>query len=717
MSNKKIVFAVMMASLTGIGSIQAQSSGQPASPPASVEKTVDKLSKNFGSGAQKIEVSRERREQAYIKLLEGQRYIWNISRQRSQAEVDNNSRLAKQSFQKAVELDPTLAEAYTALSELTLTTPPGDIEEAIRLANTAVKIDSRNFGGHRLLARLYTLKSRLNSGQLNSEFTQKAIAEWKEIAKLDPRNAEAFAFLSEFYAATNKRQEKLEALRNWIASSTPLETRFYRTVLGTQADLSPESASTKLGEALIEAGETKEAVEVLSRAIADDPENPQNIQLLKQAVEAADNNSIESAVQALQQAVFVNPDNTSLIILLAQVESRTGKIEDAAKILREATSKISVRDNAAAAGLQVALGDLYAGVERFDEAIAVYQNALVVRGIGKNEIVLDDERNFAISVFDKMISTYKKANRPNDAKAVIERARLLLGNKDLFADRQLISLYRETGRKQEALQVARAMRSRDANDYGLLRLEASILTDNGKVDEAVALVRNLMNKQNSSAVSSFSGNAGAGKRSNNEAVSLQPPVYDDFINHLYISNLYSQAKRGTEAVESANQAIKIAQNIERKQIARLTLATAQQTSGDYKAAEATLRELLSQTPRNPIALNNLGYFLLERNEKLAEALELIKQAVEIDSTNPSYLDSLGWAYFKLEKYEEAEKHLKLALKNDASSATVYEHLGDIYQKRGKNALAADSWQSALKLASAKETIDRLKAKLKTAAVK
>jgi len=49
---------------------------------------------------------------------------------------------------------------------------------------------------------------------------------------------------------------------------------------------------------------------------------------------------------------------------------------------------------------------------------------------------LNNDRDFAIRVFDKMINTYKKANRPNDAKALIERARLFFGNKDLFAEKQ-----------------------------------------------------------------------------------------------------------------------------------------------------------------------------------------------------------------------------------------------------------------------------------------
>jgi hypothetical protein len=78
--------------------------------------------------------------------------------------------------------------------------------------------------------------------------------------------------------------------------------------------------------------------------------------------------------------------------------------------------------------LQVALADIYGDSNRVDEAAAVYQNALITRGIVvQNNILLDDERNFAVQVFEKIINLYKKANRPNDAKAATERAKLLLG--------------------------------------------------------------------------------------------------------------------------------------------------------------------------------------------------------------------------------------------------------------------------------------------------
>jgi tetratricopeptide (TPR) repeat protein len=376
---------------------------------------------------QTSEVSRERRAQAYAKLLEGQRYIWSMSRIRSETAIASYSKLAKQALQKAVELDPTLDEAYTALANLAKNTPPYDVNESILLAGIAVKIDRNNFGAHQILAQLYTFKSGLNRNALDPIFTQKAIAEWNEIARLDPRNAEAFAFLSEFYAETNKTPERITALKNWLAAAMPISDGFYGRVYQGES-LAPQAATVKLGQALLESKQSREAVEILSRALADEPENADAIKLLRSAIESADNASVKTAVQALQQAVFANPENPSISLLLAQVQSRTGKIDDAVKILRDASAKFAEKDKIASADLQVALADIYSDSNRVDEAAAVYQNALTTRGIVvRNNILMDDERNFAAQVFEKIINLYKKANRPEDAKAVTERAKLLLG--------------------------------------------------------------------------------------------------------------------------------------------------------------------------------------------------------------------------------------------------------------------------------------------------
>jgi tetratricopeptide (TPR) repeat protein len=704
---KIVLLAAFSLTTAPFAAAQVAPNSPPPAPPPAVKPTPrlsETLAQNLENSKQ-TEVTRERREQAYAKLLEGQRYFWNSSPVRSQGKGASAARMARQAFQKAVELDPNLAEGYTALAELAATTPPGDADEAIMLATIATRLNPNNFGARRLMARLYTIKSGLVGERFDPLIARKAIAEWKEVTRLDARNAEAWAFLSDFYEKTNQPNERIDALTKWIASAAPIDSNFYRRMTGGQVDLSPESATLKLGEAYLRSGKTREATEIFSRAVADDPDNAAAVEMLRRSLESGDAGAASIAVESLQQAVFANPENPALIVLLAQTQARAGRFDEASKVLQTASARVAESDRVSAGNLQVALGDLLAKAKRTDEAVAAYQKSLNVRGLDDTEPATDDEREFVIAVFDKMIQAYKNANRPNDVKTVIERARRLLGKSDIFADRQAISFFRESGMKAEALQAVRQLRARDPEDYGNLRLEATILTENGKVDEAVNMIKSLLKKK------SVKSASGTDSNQESRTFSAMPQQYDDFTNHLFISNLYSQASRGKDAIEAANQAYAAAVGEERRQIAKLTLATAQQTSGDFKSAEETLRQILRQTPDNPIALNNLGYFLLERGEKIAEAFGLIERAVKIDPTNPSFLDSLGWAYYKLGKYAEAEEYLLLAASFDNASAAINEHLGDVYDKQKKPAQARESWQKALNLASESADVNRLKTKL------
>ncbi|NOT47347.1 MAG: hypothetical protein HOP17_06305, partial [Acidobacteria bacterium] len=277
---------------------------------------------------------RVRREQAFAKLLEGQRYIWKTYRLQSQAGKTSQMLLAKPAFQRAIELDPSLAEAYTALAEIAVATPPGDLDAAISLASQAVKVNPQNFGAHRLLARFFTIKSRLNNGALDTAFADKATAEWREVARLDARNAEAWAFISAFAELRNQPEEQIRALRSWVSSVPPIEDGFYERRMGG-GSLAPEAATVKLAAALAKSGKNDEAASLLSELIADDAQNAEAISMLNEVVDSTDAASANKTITALQQAVYANPTNLSLIDMLARLQSRAGHLDEAVTLLKK----------------------------------------------------------------------------------------------------------------------------------------------------------------------------------------------------------------------------------------------------------------------------------------------------------------------------------------------------------------------------------------------
>ena len=140
----------------------------------------------------------------------------------------------------------------------------------------------------------------------------------------------------------------------------------------------------------------------------------------------------------------------------------------------------------AAAMYMLLLGDLYERANSHTEAIGAYERALTYRGLADARTISDDERPFVTQVFQRMVRSAKAEGKNADVQTILERARRVLGQEDDFADRELISIYRETGRRQEALALVRGLRKKNPREEGLARLEATLLTELGRVDEGVA---------------------------------------------------------------------------------------------------------------------------------------------------------------------------------------------------------------------------------------
>ena len=73
----------------------------------------------------------------------------------------------------------------------------------------------------------------------------------------------------------------------------------------------------------------------------------------------------------------------------------------------------------------------------------------------------------------------------------------------------------------------------------------------------------------------------------------------------------------------------------------------------YNDAEKAFRKALELQKDDPAVLNYLGYMLADRGMRLDEAASLVGKAVKSDPTNGAYLDSLGWVYFKQNKFDLA----------------------------------------------------------------
>jgi tetratricopeptide (TPR) repeat protein len=127
-------------------------------------------------------------------------------------------------------------------------------------------------------------------------------------------------------------------------------------------------------------------------------------------------------------------------------------------------------------------------------------------------------------------------------------------------------------------------------------------------------------------------------------------------------------------------------------------------AGRVAEAEKTLRELIAKDPLDSAALNFLGYMMADRGDRVPEAIELVQRALRLEPGNPSYLDSLGWAYLKQGNLAEADKPLTDAASQLPRNSVVQDHLGELRFRQERFADAAAAWERAL--AGDGESVDR-----------
>ncbi len=135
----------------------------------------------------------------------------------------------------------------------------------------------------------------------------------------------------------------------------------------------------------------------------------------------------------------------------------------------------------------------------------------------------------------------------------------------------------------------------------------------------------------------------------------------------------------------------------------------------WPLAEADFKKALELNPDQPQVLNYLAYTWADMGVNLEEARGMLEKAVKLAARDGHIVDSLGWAYYRLGRYEDAERELERAIVMVPAEAVVNEHLGDVYWKLGRKREAVFKWGHALALNPEPEEIERIKKKLKDAA--
>lgn len=131
----------------------------------------------------------------------------------------------------------------------------------------------------------------------------------------------------------------------------------------------------------------------------------------------------------------------------------------------------------------------------------------------------------------------------------------------------------------------------------------------------------------------------------------------------------------------------------------------------WQEAVVDLEFVLANEPQNADALNYLGYTWVDKGVKLGQAFTMIRKAVSLEPETGAFIDSLGWAHYKMGQYGKARIRLEDAAEQSPSSATIVSHLGDVYWKLDRHREAGYQWNRALELDPTDQEHKALVAKL------
>ena len=119
--------------------------------------------------------------------------------------------------------------------------------------------------------------------------------------------------------------------------------------------------------------------------------------------------------------------------------------------------------------------------------------------------------------------------------------------------------------------------------------------------------------------------------------------------------------------------------------------------------EQLMRKLIKIKPDHAQAYNALGYGLLERNERIPEAMQLVEKALQLAPDDAAIMDSVGWGYYRSGKLDESVKMLQRAFAGNANPE-IAAHLGEVLWVRGDKEAAKKIWQNSLKENSGNEQL-------------
>ena len=591
------------------------------------------------------------RAEAYRLFLHG-RYLEN----------EGDAEGALRAYRDAAAIDTESGELLAELASVHARSNRND--EAIAAAQEALERDPENRSAHRILGLIFAARASEGSGDMERARAAVGHLEQARGTLLPDFNVEMT--LARLYLGTGAAEqavELLEALREdapGMSEVGMLLARAYQqsgrlddavnTLEAVVAGGRPSSrVLRRLAELYGRNGRWSDAVEAYERAVELNPRSARTRRELANALLRADRPA--RARDELVELVGLRPDDALALYLLSEVELELLNFDAAEQAARQLVDIEPGSYRGAAA-----LAEVYGQKREHHRVVEVL--APLLENPDDSELRPDQIAGLLgrVGFAHEQLKDYEAASR------VYERGVELVPSSLAFSGR-LAQAYIDASRLDDARRVLADVREQHADSLTLARLEARVLGDGGDVDGGAELLRQALATRTE-----------------------QPRAY------LALAGHYSHYARYAEAIDLLEAA---ARDFPDSIAILFRLGAVLEQSGRATDAERRFRRILELNPEHDATLNYLGYMLADSGERLEESVMLLERAIESDPYNGAYLDSLGWAYFKLDRLDRAEPLLQQASEQMAWNSVIQDHLGDLMLRLERYADAIAAWERAL----------------------
>ena len=551
----------------------------------------------------------------------------------------------------------------------------GRIRQAVEETQAILKDDPDNLAAHRLLGRIY-FQTLGNAAQAQGRATLGlAIEQYRHVIRLAPSDTDALLTLARLHRFNNDLEKAEAALEKLLSVEPASEDGMSELALiysfrgehqravdllqGTAVETSSAQLLSRLGQAYEQSEDFESAIQTYRRAL----KLKEDYRIRGRLAEVLfRTGKFESALEEYLALQTMDPQNAQVLLRLAQIYRAQKQYEEAGKVLNEARAmqpgNLEIAFNQAL--LREALGD-------FSGAVEVLQTLLekVTSPDGQYSPEAAQRRSI---VLERLGVLQRQDNDFPGAAVTFSLMKKLGGDHVLRGWVQILETHRQARDLDKAVAVGEAALEEFPNSSRLKLQLAGVLGERGDWERGVKL-----------------------------ALEQEKAGADSQQVQLTLAQIYERTRHFDEALAVLDKVQESAKTAGDLEFVHFLRGAVYERRDDIDKAEAEFQKVLEINPESALALNYLGYMLADNNRRLEEALDFIQKAVEMEPYNGAYLDSLGWAYFRLKKMDLAEKYLLQATNRTINDATLYDHLGEVYFETGRLALAEKAWERSREL--------------------